>query len=231
MQALTKLNPTDPVRFDSMNAILGEIEGRDNELAKQLNDCFKVVENVGYKSALDWGKNNKNKSLKYNGFNWTDVPPGKSGVWGDMWTIYGNSITIYFKQNNENVIYYRTINNNAWVGDWQQIATTNKTTNVTLLNGWSVNSSKVIISRSGNQVTLTGNITGGIGVANTLIFNIPTEYLPATNIGINVSEEQGGGVASILRSGVIDKNLQGLRISSVGGNWVKAININASYTI
>ena len=37
MQALTKLNPTDPVRFDSMNAILGEIEGRDNELAKQLN--------------------------------------------------------------------------------------------------------------------------------------------------------------------------------------------------
>ncbi len=37
MQALTKLNPTDPVRFDSMNAILGEIEGRDSELAKQIN--------------------------------------------------------------------------------------------------------------------------------------------------------------------------------------------------
>lgn len=38
MQALTRLNPTDPVRFDGMNTILGEIEGRDEDLLNKINE-------------------------------------------------------------------------------------------------------------------------------------------------------------------------------------------------
>lgn len=38
MQALTKLNPTDPVRFDGMNTILGEIEARDEDLLNKINE-------------------------------------------------------------------------------------------------------------------------------------------------------------------------------------------------
>lgn len=37
MQALTRLNPTDPVRFDGMNTILGEIEARDEDLLNKIN--------------------------------------------------------------------------------------------------------------------------------------------------------------------------------------------------
>lgn len=46
MQALTKLNPTDPVRFDGMNEILKEVEARDDELAEQINDCLHSNKNL-----------------------------------------------------------------------------------------------------------------------------------------------------------------------------------------
>lgn len=131
---------------------------------------------------------------------------------------------------NAECTYTREYRSGEWT-KWKQLATTTKMVNLPLLNGWIVNSTQVTISRNGNQVTLQGNIKGGTGTVNTLIFNIPTEYLPSSSVAIHVAEEQGSGLVSILRAGVIDKNLQGLRISSVGGEWVNPININASYTI
>ena len=69
--------------------------------------------------------------------------------------------------------------------------------NVTLLNSWrnfGNDYENLSLCKQGNQVTISGAIIGG--ASNTVAFNLPEGWRPATNDGFMVQRNIGGSVAS-----------------------------------
>lgn len=150
-----------------------------NENTEQINDCLKKVDASSYGSLFEFATNCPNAIANYNGFNWSDMPTGYTGVWGDIWTITGNNTTVYMKVNDSTTILYRVINLGNWVGVWQEIATTTTIDPLTLplLNGFQFypDGQWGNISRSGNNVHVNFLLLANGASANT-IMNLP--FLP-----------------------------------------------------
>lgn len=149
MQALTRLNPTDPVRFDGMNTILGEIEARDEDLLNKINVLSKDISSIGttrklktYISLKDLELTNEstfpeiaaampnNSSLEFSSYNPLNWFP--ASVTGDR-----NDVEI--KRYSGGVDYIKVKLSNVKIGVWhgyyteqtglvwEKIATTTKT--------------------------------------------------------------------------------------------------------
>lgn len=104
-------------------------------------------------------------------------------------------------------LYYRNKrdNENALWSEWSRIATTS-TTKLTPLNGWGKFYLQPRISKSGNIVTFSGRIRGGITTINTVVFEgIPEKYRPEQGIYFPVYNPNGSflGAFSVLESGEV----------------------------
>lgn len=140
-----------------------------------------------YKTTLEWGINNKNVVSTYAGNGYTDLPPGfASGWWGDIWSIGGDSTTVYLKGNNSSITYHRVLREGKWITDWKEQATTEKIDISSLcVNGWKVGEYRHgFVSKVGNSVIANLSVSSGVKNYGTVIFQLPSGYRPSTTIDI-----------------------------------------------
>lgn len=105
---------------------------------------------------------------------------------------------------NPNIIVTRQCINGTWSG-WKQIATTEKTTFPTLLNGWS-QALPCAISKNGTIVTICGLLNTGVMTTNTVIFIVPEGYRPSIERRFALfqqSQSYGGTSINIKNNGEV----------------------------
>ncbi len=183
MQALTRLNPTDPVRFDGMNTILGEIEGRDEDLLNKINDCLKKVIYVEENSWTQWAQETGiYKCTKWNAASIpSDLPDGQ----GTVITInhagdYANGwIKQFFISPHTKKLYSCVIINGNHSG-WEEEVKEEKVpiTHDMIKSEWRRSSGDIYIYKHGSICTLNINLSSGISSTSTTVFNIPHGFRP-----------------------------------------------------
>lgn len=66
-----------------------------------------------------------------------------------------------------------------------------KSENITLLNGWTLKSGELKIIKIGNACFFSMKISGGTGVGNEVIFNLPSQCVPTNIFVINGTYRNG----------------------------------------
>lgn len=176
-----------------------------------LNASLSGVTNKGYAITTDatGDLNNLKANGKYGaiGTAVSNCPDNVNSFMIDV-TVIGTTYVIQEASpwwNPNTIRYRRAYNNGTWTA-WKLISTT-ETTELTLLNGWSLVSQnyKAIATRSGKMASINLWITGGTTVLDTVIAQLPTGFTPPTNIEVPVITFAGTivGNAYVLANGNI----------------------------
>lgn len=189
MQALTRLNPTDPVRFEGMNAILSEIEARDEDLLNKINDCSKnkvlttlaEVNNPNLESGI-YSAEGEGVRMSFS-----------TSVSSDYYVLivnkhrlnpgYGTQLAIPYDNAAQRGIYYRICAAGTW-SPWRTIATPES--EMITLNGFTPSFTQCKVSKVGNVYTFNFSIvTTGAIPSGTVIATLPTGFYPTYNFHIH----------------------------------------------
>ena len=155
-------------------------------------------------------------NIKYNLFCYTtagdnllNLPSGESGGQGmlEVKCSFAGGVVNHVQQRYTRTVYNRiyerqfNYDQNSWT-DWQQIATTSKINNLSLLNGWTHRAGygENNVIKTGNICTLTINAIGGATTLQTPICLLPSECRPKGHIVFCGSNNEDNPASFLINS-------------------------------